>query len=361
MTEFFLLSASEPGIIVGPIARGLGVFYNAIFDGLYGASPAFALGLAIIIFTLIIKGAFFPLSYYQVKSTRKMAEIQPKLNAIQAKYKGKTDRDSQIEMRNEMNKVQKESGANMLAGCLPLLVQLPILWALFQIFQQPYMYLNEVAQLYNEIAAVFLEVPAQLRVDVLYNIAVEHKMEIDLAIQSDLVKLINSMTMANWDTVLFGFSEYTALAPLYEEKLMIESFFGISMIYKTGARFPGIVIPILSGLTTWLSTKETQKAQPTDPNNPMGDSMKTMNVVMPVILGIMTATVPAGVGIYWTISNLFQLLSHKIINKLMETKAKRTEAAERAESVRRAEEAIRERERLKQRQEEFQKKKGGKK
>ena len=106
-----LVAGREAGKIVGPIARGLGVFYNALFNGIYNVNPGMALGIAIILFTLIIKGAFSPLSYMQIKSTKKMQEIQPKINAIQAKYKNQTDRESQMKMNMEIQKLQRESGA----------------------------------------------------------------------------------------------------------------------------------------------------------------------------------------------------------------------------------------------------------
>lgn len=337
----FVLAKGEAGAIVGPIAKVLGVFYNAIFNGVYGVSPAFALGIAIILFTVIIKGAFSPLSYMQIKSTKKMQEIQPKINAIQAKYKNATDRESQLRMQQEIQKVQRESGVNLLAGCLPLLVQLPILYALYHIFQQPYMYLDVIAENYNQIAEVFMGIDVQSRVDVLYNVAVNNSLAIDLAVKSDLVKLVNAMSAEEWKTVLMAFaSETDKLQPLYDQKIFVESFLGINLIYKTGIKFPGIIIPIASGVTTYLTGKASNNSQPQDPNDPMAGAMQSMNFVMPAIMAVMAGTVPAAVGLYWVISNLIQFVIQRLAGFIYDKNKENAEEKERQASIKKMEERI---------------------
>jgi YidC/Oxa1 family membrane protein insertase len=90
-------------------------------------------GLAIILLTLVIKIIFFPLTYSSTKSMAKMAELQPKLKAIRAKYKkAKSDIDQRRQMNEEMMKLYKEHGVNPAGGCLPLLIQLPIFWGVFR-------------------------------------------------------------------------------------------------------------------------------------------------------------------------------------------------------------------------------------
>ena len=344
----FLLARGEAGAIVGPIARGLGVFYNAIFNGVYNVNPGFALGIAIILFTLIIKGAFSPLSYMQIKSTKKMQEIQPKINAIQAKYKNQTDRESQMQMQMEIQKVQRESGVNLLAGCLPLLVQLPILYALYHIFQAPYLYVNAINANYSEIANVFLSIPVQARVDALYNIAVNHSLAIDLAVHGDLVKLVNAMSAEEWRAVLMSFSKYTTdLQGLYDHKVFVETFFGINLLYKTGLSFPGIIIPILSGITTYFTGKSATDTQPQDPNDPMAGAMQSMNFVMPAIMAVMAGTVPAGVGLYWVISNLFQFLIQKIAGVVYDKNKDRIDEKDRQAAIKRTQEQQKAKEALK--------------
>lgn len=111
---------------MGHIADMLGMALKAIYEmtGNYG--------LAIIIFTIIVKLILTPLTVKQTKSTFAMSEINPKIKEIQAKYKNKPEKQNE-----EIQKVYKESGINPMAGCLPLLVQMPILFALFYVFREP--------------------------------------------------------------------------------------------------------------------------------------------------------------------------------------------------------------------------------
>lgn len=90
-----------------------------------------SMGIGIILLTLIIKTVLFPLMAFQMKSTKKMQEIQPEIKKIQQKYPGK-DMESRRSQSEEMQRMYSENGVNMYAGCLPLLAQMPFLWALFQ-------------------------------------------------------------------------------------------------------------------------------------------------------------------------------------------------------------------------------------
>ena len=90
-------------------------------------------GVAIILLTLIIKIVFFPLTYSSTKSMAKMADLQPKIKALRAKYKkAKTDIDQRRQMNEEMMKLYKENGVNPAGGCLPMLIQLPVFWGVFR-------------------------------------------------------------------------------------------------------------------------------------------------------------------------------------------------------------------------------------
>jgi YidC/Oxa1 family membrane protein insertase len=90
-------------------------------------------GVAIILLTILIKILFFPLTYSSTKSMSKMADLQPKIKAIRAKYKkAKSDIEQRRQMNEEMMKLYKEQGVNPAGGCLPLLIQLPVFWGVFR-------------------------------------------------------------------------------------------------------------------------------------------------------------------------------------------------------------------------------------
>ncbi|MCI1658960.1 MAG: membrane protein insertase YidC [Lactobacillus delbrueckii] len=88
-------------------------------------------GWAIIIFTVIIRVILLPLNAVQINSTRKMQEIQPELKALQEKYSSK-DLETRNKLNEETQKLYKEAGVNPYAGCLPMVIQLPVMWALYQ-------------------------------------------------------------------------------------------------------------------------------------------------------------------------------------------------------------------------------------
>lgn len=135
---------------------GIGELFNALIVGpstellkfLYGVFGSY--GIAIIVFAVIVKIITFPLMWQQIRSSRAMQELQPRMQELQKKY-GK-DREK---LAQEQMKLYREAGVNPLGGCLPLLIQLPILWGLYQAllnlsktpeFQQPFLWLKNLAQ-----------------------------------------------------------------------------------------------------------------------------------------------------------------------------------------------------------------------
>lgn len=328
-TTTALLAIRNPGVIVGPIAKVMGIFYNWLFNIIYGATQTNALGITIIFFTLIVKIILTPLIVKQQKSTFAMQRLQPEMNKIKKKYENKKDAESQQRMAYEMQKLQKDNNISMFGGCLPLLIQLPILYALFYIFQQAYMYVDVVSQNYDSIANVVLSMPTDLRMDVFADIASKHissKMTLDLSVADDIKALIGQITQAEWSTILTNASDYaSSLQPLLTEKTGIEYFLGISVVENPGLNFPAIIVPIASAASTFLSSKiMMSKNTASMDDNPAMQSMKMMNYIMPIMMGVMAIYLPAGLGIYWTVSNIFQTAQTVLINKYFKAKGEKT-------------------------------------
>lgn len=328
-TTTALLAIRNPGVIVGPIAKVMGIFYNWLFNIIYGATQTNALGITIIFFTLIVKIILTPLIVKQQKSTFAMQRLQPEMNKINKKYENKKDAESQQRMAYEMQKLQKDNNISMFGGCLPLLIQLPILYALFYIFQQAYMYVDVVSQNYDSIANVVLSMPTDLRMDVFADIASKHissKMTLDLSVADDIKALIGQITQAEWSTILTNASDYaSSLQPLLTEKTGIEYFLGISVVENPGLNFPAIIVPIASAASTFLSSKiMMSKNTASMDDNPAMQSMKMMNYIMPIMMGVMAISLPAGLGIYWTVSNIFQTAQTVLINKYFKAKGEKT-------------------------------------
>lgn len=323
-----LPSVREPGVIIGPVANLMGKVYNMLFDLLHSSTSAGSLGLAIIIFTLIVKLILFPLMVKQQKSSFKMQQLQPELMKIRKKYEGKTDQMSQQRMAFEMQDLQKNSGVSMLGGCLPMLVQLPILYALFYLFQNAYVYVDVIGQNYTDIANAIVNIPQALRMEVFQPFAKEFvdtyqnvaiiKDGFDMAQASDITMLVNYLKADDWIVILQNLgSAGDALAPLLATKNNIETFLTIPLVSKAGLSFPGIIIPIAAGITTWLQSKIMMMMNPqqNDPNNPAAAMSKSMLYMMPIMMGFFSISMPAGLGLYWTISNIFGIIQQVILQK----------------------------------------------
>ncbi len=322
---FSLLAVSTPGVIIGPVANVLGMIYNALFNFIYSLSPMNALGFAIILFTIIVKLVLSPLIVKQQKSTLAMQKLQPEIAKIRKKYQGKKDMESQQKMSLEMQKLQKDNNVSMLGGCLPLLIQLPILYALFYIFQQAYIYVDVIGQNYDAITNVIMNIPVDTRLSALTDIIMEHKLTIDVAQAADIKSLIGQLSIQDWETFTAAIGSYAEqLAPLLAVKTEMEYFLGVSMVANPGLSFPGIIIPILAGATTFVQTYAITRNSSAQPQNgekdPTMQSMKVMNYMMPIMMGVMSINLPAGLGVYWTVSNLIQAGQTHFISSLLKKK-----------------------------------------
>ena len=323
-----LPSVREPGVIIGPIANLMGQIYNMLFNILHSNTSAGSLGLAIIIFTLIVKMLLFPLMVKQQKSSFIMQQMKPELDKIKAKYAGKTDQMSQQRMAFEMQELQKKNGASMMGGCLPMLIQLPILYALFYLFQNAYVYVDAIGNNYVDIANAIINIPVATRMEVFQPFAQEFvdmykKMEFvkdgfDMGQVNDVVMLVGNMKQDDWAVVLQNLgTQGVELAGLLATKDHIETFLTIPLVTKAGLGFPGIIIPIAAGATTYLQTKimNAMNPQNNDPSNPAAAMTKSMLYTMPIMMGVFSITMPAGLGLYWTISNIFGIVQQVILTK----------------------------------------------
>ena len=319
-----------PGFIVGPIANVMGIVYNWLFNFIYSFTETGSLVLAIILFTLLVKLVLFPLSYKQIKGTYRMQMLQPELNKIKEKYANKNDEESQRRMAFEIQEFQRENGASMFAGCLPLLIQLPILYALYYIFNQPYQYVDVINNIYTNVTNALLNIDAATRVDILTPVILSKNMTVDVSVFDQVLGLVKTMSATDWNSVISAAgSAGNALAEIITQKHAIEYFFGLNLVSTAGLNFPGIIIPIISGLSTYLSTWYMQKRQKEMNPGAMDDAAagmtKSMNVVMPIMMGVITINVPIALGIYWTLSNLFSVLQTWATYRVLDKKEKKGE------------------------------------
>jgi len=239
------------------MGKGLSFFYDLI--------PSY--GLAIILLTVAVRLVMLPLTIKQTRSMQEMQKLQPEVKRLQAKYKG-GDRQK---MNEEMMKLYKEHKVNPLGGCLPLLLQLPIFLALYRVFAG--------------CGAHNVKVCPTGSVGTKY-----------LPAGSALTKAINS-GKAGFLGMNLGLAPMAAL--------------------KAAGSFPGSIVHVLPYFllillmvfTTWYQQKQIQAVS----TGQQAQQMQMMGKIMPLLLGVFSLNLPAGVSIYWVASNIWTIAQQRFI------------------------------------------------
>lgn len=209
-------------------------------------------GYAIIVFTVITKLLLLPLNVKQTNTTKRMNEIQPKMKAIQDKYKNDKDK-----LNEKLMELYKEEKYNPASGCLPSLIQLPIIIALFNVLREPVKYVFGTQQAYDLIDKGFL-----------------------------------------WMTNIG--------LPESQGTLLMLGSFGLPLL------------AIISGVTTYIQMKMITPAANANNNNnkskdPAQSTQSMMTKMMPIMFAYITYTVPAGLAIYWIIGNIFTIIQQYVM------------------------------------------------
>src|SRR3989440_149188 len=239
------------------MGKGLSFFYDLI--------PSY--GLAIILLTVAVRLVMLPLTIKQTRSMQEMQKLQPEVKRLQAKYKG-GDRQK---MNEEMMKLYKEHQVNPLGGCLPLLLQLPIFLALYRVFAG--------------CGAHNVKVCPITQVGTKY-----------LPTGSALTMAINS-GKAGFLGMNLGLAPMAAL--------------------KAAGSFPGSLVHVLPYFllillmvgTTWYQQKQIQAVS----TGQQAQQMQMMGKIMPLVLGVFSLNLPAGVSIYWVASNVWTIVQQRFI------------------------------------------------
>ena len=244
---------------------GLFEIFAGILNFFYSLIPSY--GLAIIMLTLTTRIVLLPLSIKQTRSMREMQVIQPQVKALQKKYKG--DRQK---LNEEMMKLYKEHGVNPLGGCLPLVLQLPVLFGLFYVIREPLKYLSDnaaLAQALNE---------DTLRVHQFLGIRLDCSPA--LAWAGDGSPVVPGTPCGTGNPFV--------------------------------AALPYLLLLAMMGFTTYYQQKQMQASRG---NDPQSQQMQMIGKIMPAFLIFIGFNFPSGVLIYWFTSNLWTIVQQRIVLK----------------------------------------------
>lgn len=325
----FVVLTKTSGFL-GPIADILGYIMDLLFR-FTSSMGILNIGLCIILFTLVIKLLMFPLTIKQQKSSKLMSVMQPELQAIQKKYKGKTDQDSMMKMNVETKAVYEKYGTSMTGGCLQLVIQLPILFALYRVIYNIPAYVGSVRVYFENVVQALPENYQQT----LQQFAADQKINLlggselvgltEQALDNKVIDILYKLNPIQWGELERLFTDASKIIADNAQKIMdMNSFLGINLATApwSGGFAPNLawLIPIAAGLSQWYSTKLMTAAQSPSlsaEENPMAQSMKTMNTVMPLMSAFFCFTFPAGIGVYWVASSVFQIIQQMIVNSYM--------------------------------------------
>lgn len=336
----YLVLTKTGGMILGPVSQILGLIMDLLFR-LTSSVGILNIGLCIILFTLVVKVLMFPLTIKQQKSSKLMTVMQPEIQAIQNKYKGKTDNESMMKMNVETKAVYEKYGTSMTGGCLQLVIQLPILLALYRVIYNIPAYVSSVKTYFMQVVYAITNVSniADLPEGAgasLLQFATDHNIPLtgitkigDLVgdmgevLGNKMVDILYKLNPEQWGELAKRFPD--AAAVIAENSAAIEkmnSFLGINLATNPWQGFsPSIawLIPIMAGVSQWLSAKLMMSNQPQqDENSTSAQMMKQMNVMMPLMSVFFCFTFPAAIGIYWVASSVFQIIQQLIVNAYLE-------------------------------------------
>lgn len=337
-----MLLTAYDGAILGPIAKLLGWVMNGIYY-LMAQIGIENVGLSIIIFTIVIYALLFPLTYKQQKFSKLSQKMQPELNAINKKYQGKKDQASMMAMQEETQAVYEKYGVSMMGSCVQMLIQMPLLFALYRVFMNVPAYVtgvkNNFTALVNGIMSIsgYDDKMEQLVTDL--NIMTQPTAIFDVtntdSTANCIVDVLYKMNSTGWDTLKDAFPSLTdTISSTYETVSHVNNFLGLNIsdspwqIITTNFAnhsyllvIGGLLVPIVSYLTQVANIKlmpQSTGSAGNEQSDAMAQQMKMMNKTMPLFSLVMCFTVPVGLGIYWIAGAMVRIVQQFFLNRHFE-------------------------------------------
>lgn len=259
--------------------------------GLFGALIRFIYnnvgcnyGLSIIIFTVLTKIVLFPMTYKQTKSMDEMSKVAPMEKEIREKYKGNKEK-----MSEELMELYSKHKVNPMGGCLPLLIQIPIILAMFYIVRQPLTYILQIP--HEELQTYTQEYLEKEEVS-------------DSEIRNYEIQIASKEKLINMKFLGIDFGDTPSNAFKKDE--------------NTKTSYYTLIVPILSLIFSVLQTLQSQKTS--NLTDEQKEQQKMMTWMMPLLSAYISYIMPLALGIYWLIGNVLQMLTQFIVNKMIKNK-----------------------------------------
>ena len=331
-----MLLTKSNGMIIGPIASLLGMFMNGIFYVLNKIGIP-NIGLAIIIMTILIYMAMLPLTVKQQKFSKLQRKMQPELNKINKKYEGRKDPESMERQQAEIKEVYGKYGVSAKGSCVQLIIQMPILLALYRVFYNIPAYVPMVKQVFFPLVDELITANAgdylketnaarfflkQFENENYINGVTEY-------VQNTFIDVLNKFNSADWTALTENFADLKGdIANTVTSLTKYNSFLGLNMANSPSSLFRqamesktyvliivALIIPVLAAVTQYLNVALMPQPAAQDGNDQMNNTMKSMNVMMPIMSAFFCWSLPNGMGIYWITGAVIRCIQQVVINK----------------------------------------------
>lgn len=325
--------------IIGPIAELIGIIMNGIFVVLSKIGLP-NVGLSIIFMTILIYMLMLPLTIRQQKFSKLQRKMQPELQKIQKKYQGRKDSASVAAQQEEMKQVYDKYGVSASGSCVQLLIQMPILFALYRVFYNVPAYLSSVkAAFYPLVDNLYQLDPDGTKIllaqdsDGKYIFSSVSAFVKGLtgnieggnidAVKNSIVDILNKFQVADWTTLTEKAPSLNSDITTTTTKLLqYNNFLGLNIaespsnIMKQGGIMivVALIIPLLAAFTQWLNVKLMPQPE-SDPNDQAANTMKSMNIMMPAMSAVFCFSLPSGMGLYWIVGAIVRIVQQIFINK----------------------------------------------
>ena len=342
--------------ILRPFAWVMGMILNAIYK-MVAAMGIQNIALCIVIFTIVVKMLMLPLTIKQQKFAKVSALMTPEIKALQEKYRGidRSDREAMQRYTMEQQEIYQKYGSSPFGGCLPLLIMLPIMFALYRVIYAIPAYVTDVKALYQNVGTEIMQIDDTNKdfsdesitkaIYEFYNaekVSLRNKKSTDTNFTAtDLIdifsvyntevwkdfregKTLEGEDVENWNKLAQSDSFQTVMANRsgdIDEILKINSLGKYSILDAPGYHFPAIILPILAFLLQFITGKISaaqNKQTKKDGEQETVPGMGAMTTILPVMSGVFCVFLPIGVGIYWVVSSGVQIVQQLAINKYLE-------------------------------------------
>ena len=330
-----MLLTKYNGVIIGPVARLIGFVMNGIFSVLDKIGIP-SIGLAIIIMTILIYMAMLPLTIKQQKFSKLQRKMQPELNKINKKYQGRKDPESMERQQAEIKEVYNKYGVSATGSCVQLIIQMPILLAMYRVFYNIPAYVPKVKEAFFPLvdkliaadAGAFLQETSAARFYARQFTNESYTSGVVEYVQNTFIDVLNKFSSAEWTTLSERFSDLTNDITNTVTKLTrYNNFLGLNIANSPSAMFReamankaypfliiAFIIPVLAAVTQYLNVALMPQPQG-DGNDQMSSTMKSMNIMMPLMSAVFCWSLPSGMGIYWIAGAVIRSIQQVLINK----------------------------------------------